>query len=364
MKRNNGGFTLVELLVTISVGSIVLAAVASLLLFGLRIQKAAQEEAGEQQTVRIVFSMLEELSASGKIYRVEPISENREVLEAETPSEEAPPTSGWHLVGNNSGTPGSVLLTYKSGKLYGGDGTVAASVLLDGLRAARVDLDGGLLTFTFKTKDHSYSTSVFCRTGVQGDSTGSSEALENVKNAGGLVSDPLPAEDSLTPDEKNNRYAFLQVLAGEYGSSGQIFHKHTNEFGLEEPYQYYSEWYIHGYKEDSLWNKDTPWCACFLSWAAETANLESSAPRFADVDDGMKAFQSQGAWRNDDPIPGDYVFFDWSGGNDPDHVGAVLCVEDGKIYTIEGNSGGKVTVQSYDLNDPRIVGYGVLDWKK
>ena len=78
-----------------------------------------------------------------------------------------------------------------------------------------------------------------------------------------------------------------------------------------------------------------------------------------------------GQWRERTatPIPGDYVFFDWDGrndpdgGNDPDHVGAVLCVEGNFLYTIEGNSGGRVAVHRYDLNDQRIVGYGVLDWK-
>lgn len=88
----------------------------------------------------------------------------------------------------------------------------------------------------------------------------------------------------------------------------------------------------------------------------------------------MASFKESGKWRapNDEvnmPIPGDYVFFDWDGRNDPDgvkdpdHVGAVLCVEGNFLYTIEGNSGGRVAVQRYDLNDKRIVGYGVLNWK-
>ena len=84
----------------------------------------------------------------------------------------------------------------------------------------------------------------------------------------------------------------------------------------------------------------------------------------------MKGFKDKSQWRergdtNNKPIPGDYVFFDWDGGNNPDHVGAVLCVdENGYLYTIEGNSGGKVAVNRYSLSDPRIVGYGVLNWKK
>ena len=348
MKRNNSGFTMVELLVTVAVSSIVLAAAASLMLLGLRVHQTTQKEAGEQQTVRIVLSALEDLSASGKIYRVEPLSD------------------GWQLQGKDSnGNPGAVLLRYNSGKLTSGAND--ENVLLDGLRGARVELDGGgLLTFTFRTEAHSYSTSVFCRTGVQGDSAGSVEALNKVENSGDLVSDKLPTGDNaLSEKEKQERYQFLQKLADQYGSTGQIMDGSSS--------LYYSEWYIDGYDKDPRWNEDTPWCACFLSWAAaqQSGQMNSAPPRFADVDTGMAGFQngSFGAWGNPTgagaytPIPGDYIFFDWSGGSDPDHVGAVLCVENGKVYTIEGNSGGKVAVQRYDLNDKRIMGYGVLNWK-
>ena len=45
-------------------------------------------------------------------------------------------------------------------------------------------------------------------------------------------------------------------------------------------------------------------------------------------------------------------------------LGAVLCVdENGYRYTIEGNSSGRVAVNRYPKNDPRIMGYGVLNWK-
>ena len=48
-------------------------------------------------------------------------------------------------------------------------------------------------------------------------------------------------------------------------------------------------------------------------------------------------------------------------------LGAVLCVADKDgflyLYTIEGNSGGRVALNCYPKNDPRIMGYGVLNWK-
>ena len=335
MKRNNSGFTMVELLVTVAVSSIVLAAAASLMLLGLRVHQTTQKEAGEQQTVRIVLSALEDLSASGKIYRVEPLSD------------------GWQLQGKTAGgTPGAVLLRYNSGKLR--SGTSGDQVLLDNLRGARVDLDGSLVTFTFATAAHSYSTSVFCRTGIEGDSVGKVEAQEKLENP------TLPTLPSTV--EKDARFQFLQTLANQYDSRGEI----------KGGSGYFSEWYIGNYESHPGWNQYTPWCGCFLSWGADQqkASINGAPPRFAKVDDGMKHFQdgSYGQWRergdaNNMPIPGDYVFFDWDGGKDPDHVGAVLCVEGDFLYTIEGNSGGKVAVQRYDLNDKRIVGYGVLNWK-
>lgn len=345
MKRNNSGFTMVELLVTVAVSSIVLAAAASLMLLGLRVHQTTQKEAGEQQTVRIVLSALEDLSASGKIYRVQPLSD------------------GWQLQGKDSnGAAGAVLLRYNSGTLT--SGTSGDQVLLDNLRGAQVILDGSLVTFTFATAAHRYSTSVFCRTGIEGDSVGKEDAQEKLEE---LKTPTLPDSTTLTDAEKKARFAFLQKLAGQYDSRGEIKGK--------SDYRYFSEWYIRSYKDNPGWNQYTPWCACFLSWGAaqQGDTINGKLPKFADVDDGMKLFQdgsgSYGQWRSPKdasnmPIPGDYVFFDWDGGTDPDHVGAVLCVEGDTVYTIEGNSGGKVAVQRYLLSDPRIVGYGVLNWKK
>lgn len=332
MKRNNSGFTMVELLVTVAVSSIVLAAAASLMLLGLRVHQTTQKEAGEQQTVRIVLSALEDLSASGKISRVEPFSD------------------GWRLLGKTAdGKSGAVLLRYNNGKLRsGGSGD---QVLLDNLRGAQVILDGSLVTFTFATAAHSYSTSVFCRTGIEGDSVGKVEAQEKLT---------LPDPTTLTDAEKKARFAFLKTLADQYDSRGEI------KSG-DSTYTYFSEWYIGDYAKNPGWNQYTPWCACFLSWGADQqkASINGAPPRFADVDKGMKGFKDSRMWRERGatPIPGDYVFFDWDGKSDPDHVGAVLCVEGNFLYTIEGNSGGRVAVHRYPLSDKRIVGYGVLNWK-
>ena len=156
------------------------------------------------------------------------------------------------------------------------------------------------------------------------------------------------------------RRAFLERLLSQYGSGGWIA-------GDGEAYRYYSEWYIGGYAGD--WSAETPWCGCFLSWAVarESEALDGDAPRFADVELGTYWFRDAGRWKGSAgayrPLPGDYIFFDLDGGNDPGHVGAVLFTEGDVLYTIEGNCGGRVEICRCRLDDARIVGYGVLPWR-
>ena len=257
MKRNNSGFTMVELLVTVAVSSIVLAAAASLMLLGLRVHQTTQKEAGEQQTVRIVLSALEDLSASGKIYRVEPLSD------------------GWQLQGRTAdGTPGAVLLRYNSGTLT--SGTSGDQVLLDNLRGARVDLDGSLVTFTFATAAHSYSTSVFCRTGIEGDSVGKEEAKEKLDDL---------KKPNLTDAEKKARFAFLKTLADQYDSRGNILKGDTNR------YKYFSEWYIDGYEGTPAGTNTLPGAAASSRGEQSSSAIPSTAIR-PDSHTWMRA------WRN------------------------------------------------------------------
>ncbi len=58
---------------------------------------------------------------------------------------------------------------------------------------------------------------------------------------------------------------------------------------------------------------------------------------------------------------GDIIFFDWADSNDgkADHVGIVEKCENGKVYTIEGNtSKDSCKAKEYDINSSVILGYG------
>lgn len=60
---------------------------------------------------------------------------------------------------------------------------------------------------------------------------------------------------------------------------------------------------------------------------------------------------------------GDIIFFDWATDSDgrngnSDHVGIVEKVENGRVYTIEGNSNDSCCRRDYDINSLDILGYG------
>lgn len=105
------------------------------------------------------------------------------------------------------------------------------------------------------------------------------------------------------------------------------------------------------------------WCAIFVSWcASESGDLDKTIPKFAAVSDGETWFKNHDKWKGSSYTPnaGDIIFFDWDQNDNPDHVGIVDKVENGKIYTIEGNSSDEVKAKSYSTNYKCIFGYGMI----
>ncbi len=117
----------------------------------------------------------------------------------------------------------------------------------------------------------------------------------------------------------------------------------------------YWSWYGFGSREE--------WCACFVSWVAEQCGYIDAGiiPRFSWCPSGVQWFKDRGQWQDNGytPRPGDIIFFDWEPDGECDHVGIVESVADGKINTIEGNSGDSCRRRSYDLGSVKIYGYGV-----
>lgn len=108
------------------------------------------------------------------------------------------------------------------------------------------------------------------------------------------------------------------------------------------------------------------WCACFVSWCADQSGLiESGAvPKFSSCQAGMEWFQSQGKWQaaGSAPASGSIIFFDWDSDGKSDHVGIVEKCENGRVYTVEGNSSDAVNQRDYSLNYVCIMGYGMVSF--
>ncbi|MFR0880260.1 MAG: CHAP domain-containing protein [Oscillospiraceae bacterium] len=108
------------------------------------------------------------------------------------------------------------------------------------------------------------------------------------------------------------------------------------------------------------------WCACFVSWCAAHCGYTSGGdvPIFISCKVGIDWFKEHGQWkgRNHKPITGNYIFFDWDGDGTADHIGLVDYVEDGCVYTIEGNSSDMCRRKVYVLNDACIFGYAAPNY--
>ena len=109
------------------------------------------------------------------------------------------------------------------------------------------------------------------------------------------------------------------------------------------------------------------WCACFVSWCADQCGYIDSGiiPCFSGCSQGVNWFKVRNLWLDGSATPtsGMIIFFDWvdddgtQDGNS-DHVGIVEKVENGRVYTIEGNSGDACQQNSYPIGYFEILGYG------
>ncbi len=151
--------------------------------------------------------------------------------------------------------------------------------------------------------------------------------------------------------EEDSPSSFLSVQAAALDLP-PIVEAAREEIGNEGGEKYW-RWYGFAHRVE--------WCACFVSWCAnECGYIDSGTlPKFSLCD--KKGLKEEGMWKESEPAAGDLIFFDWirDGVQDGviDHVGIVEEVQEGKIYTIEGNCNDAVQRQTYDSEDEQIVGY-------
>ena len=156
----------------------------------------------------------------------------------------------------------------------------------------------------------------------------------------------------LLAEENNSLWS--QVLYGISGGDGEIVSVALSQVGNIGGQPYWSWYGFEGRVE---------WCACFVSWCAnECGYIDTGViPKFAGCVLGSQWFKDRGQWQDGsfEPSAGHIIFFDWEGDGETDHVGIVECVENGTVYTVEGNSGDTCRQNSYAIGSSVIYGYGI-----
>ena len=166
----------------------------------------------------------------------------------------------------------------------------------------------------------------------------------------------------LLKDENNSIWA--AVLYGIRYSDDQIVTVALSQVGNVGREPYWS-WYGFGSRVE--------WCACFVSWCADQCGYIDTGvvPKYAGCVNGVQWFKDRGQWIDGsaEPVPGMIIFFDWDnkGSSGPqdgqsDHTGIVQKVENGIVYTVEGNSGDSCRVNQYSVGHYEILGYGVPNY--
>ncbi len=144
-----------------------------------------------------------------------------------------------------------------------------------------------------------------------------------------------------------------------------------DEGGKPHYYTRYGHWYGSPYQD---------WCAMFVAFCLHHAGISTNDyPVSAGCTTWKNILTECGAYEKNplrylaeceteeeaqqlwesayEPVSGDLVFFNRNGNEDPCHVGIVEYVEDGQLYTIEGNADDAVLRLVYGLTDETIAGY-------
>ena len=163
----------------------------------------------------------------------------------------------------------------------------------------------------------------------------------------------------LTSNDRNNilRIAVSQLGYHE-GDSAKDFDG-MNKSGSSN-YIEYARLLVPHYNDNAY-----EWCACFVNWCLNQARYDKASSeigcwKWVGELKTMKMWQDSAAYKGTyTPKPADMIFFNWKNTNTGSgHIGYVLYTTDTHVFTIEGNADNNVTVRSYALNDPCVIGYG------
>lgn len=158
----------------------------------------------------------------------------------------------------------------------------------------------------------------------------------------------------------------LAIAAAEIGykekeSNSQLDNKTANA-GDNNYTKYARDLHAAGYYQAN--KNGYAWCDMFVDWCFLQLTGSKEKGEYLECQTGL--YGAGCVWSSDcyrragrfdkNPQPGDQIFFGKT--DDEEHTGIVEKVENGKVYTIEGNASNQVKRCTYSLNSSYIVGYG------
>ena len=301
-----------ELTLAIAIGTLITLAATTVLLMCLRVYHTSTGSARRQGQVLTAITAMENLVADSPNIQVS--ESNDQIL------------SGSNVLVQASGT---TLVNSTGG------------VILEDVEYFKVTMESeALLSVTMKVKGQEYSFLIL--TG------GTSAGLPGVGTGLGAR-------------------VFLETLRSQLGTESDENMGYIRVNGISTGLRY-ATWYNSG------WGEEAAWCSCFVSWGLEQCRgyIDGNTPKYASVNSFKAALQNTGAWQpwtgSYVPVSGELIFFDWDLNGTLDHIGVVVKTEAGRVYTIEGNSGGTgnsngwVREKAYSMSSSYIAGYGRINW--
>ena len=162
--------------------------------------------------------------------------------------------------------------------------------------------------------------------------------------------------------DSSNSALWAAVMYGIHDGDTAIIEVAKSQIGNVggEPY-----WSWYGY------SNRVEWCSCFVSWCANECGYIDAGlvPKHAGPPVAVSFYKARDQWLpgNAEPAPGMIIFFDWDNkgrsgdqNGSADHIGIVEKVEDGWVWTIEGNTSDSVARRRYRVGHYEILGYGYI----
>lgn len=114
------------------------------------------------------------------------------------------------------------------------------------------------------------------------------------------------------------------------------------------------------------------WCCAFVTWVTDVAGIDRTkvptdvtCTRLAEYLRQRNCFEKSFAFGGDYlPRTADLVFFRRGNNDYTSHIGLVLQVKNGFLYTVEGNADGAVRKKRYPLDDSSLYGFGTPEYNE